>query len=432
MTQARIVLCSIIMWAVLWQGCIEPAGQFSAIPPGPWRATLELSGGQFADAAFDEQSGGKLPFNFNVIYDTPDDFYIEIINGEERIKLENIIFGRDTYLQKDTIRIEFPAYGSYINAKYEEDAIEGFWHAPDRGIDYKIPFKALHGQNRRFTQIDTPQADISGKWAVKFAIETDRPYSAIGSFEQDEKGIVTGTFLTPTGDYRYLDGKMSGNRLFLSTFDGSHAYLFEAKYLEDGTMSGIYRSGNHFKTYWEAERTDSPELPDPFKQAQVKEGAPKLTFSFPNLNGDTISLDDDRYRGKPKLIQIMGTWCPNCRDETEFLVNYRKVNPNMEFEIITLAFERYKTYDTALPGLKRYRDHMGMTNEILYAGSSSKDDATEKVGILDRVISFPTLIFLDRDNNVVSIHSGFNGPATDKYDLFVEQFDEEMRRLTTN
>ena len=411
-------------------GCIEPAGQFNAIPPGPWRATLDLTGHEFADQAFDERSGGKLPFNFEVIYDTPEDFHIEIINGEERIRLDEITFGRDTYLQKDTILIEFPAYGSYIRAKYEEDAIEGAWYVPDRGEDYSIPFRALHGKTQRFARIDTPITDISGKWASSFEIERDEPYQAIGIFHQDEDGIVTGTIRTATGDYRFLEGKMSSDRLYLSVFDGAHAFLFEAKYLEDGTLSGIFRSGNHYKTYWEAHRDENATLPDPFEQASILPDA-RVSFAFPNTDGTLISIDDERYQDKPLLVQVMGTWCPNCHDETTFLVDYFDKHPELDIEIVTLAFERFDTFDEAAPRLKEYKEHMDIQHELLYAGSSSKAVATEKLGILDRVVSFPTLVFLDKDKNITRVHSGFNGPATEEYAEFVEKFEKEIEALTT-
>lgn len=424
-----------LLWvfvAFILEGCIEPAGEFSAIPPGPWRATLQLSSTSIGDRAFEERSNGFLPFNFEVVYDSEEEFHIEIINGAERIRLDDIEFGRDRYIQKDTIRIEFPAYGSYISAKYEEDAIEGMWYAPDRGDDYAVPFRALHGNDKRFMQIDTPVVDISGTWAVTFAIERDDPYEAIGIFEQDENGIVTGTFRTATGDYRFLEGKMSDNRLFLSVFDGSHAYLFEAKYLEDGTLSGIYRSGNHYKTYWEARRDPTAQLPDPFAQAKVINNSATLSFAFPDTEGDTVRLNSDRYNGKPKLIQIMGTWCPNCLDESKFLVDYFRAHPDSEIEWITLAFERYDTFEKAQPRLKRYKEHLGMENALLFAGSNSKAEAAEKIGVLETLVSFPTLLFLDRNNNITAVHSGFNGPATNEYKDFVQKFEIEIDRLTAD
>ncbi len=412
--------------------CIETPNRFGAIPPGIWRATLNLAGLQAGQDAFDEQSDGMLPFNFEVIYDTPDSFHIELINGEERLLVDEIYFGRDQRISKDTIRIVFPVYGSYIVARYEEDAIEGDYYVPVRGHDYKIPFRARHGKTERFTMIDPPVTDISGKWAVQFEVQSPTPYPAIGQFVQEANGRVTGTFRTETGDYRYLEGRMAGDRLYLSVFDGAHAFIFEAKYFDDGTLSGVFRSGNHHKVYWTAQRNEEAELTSPYDLTYLKEGYETFEFAFPNLDGDIVTLSDPRYVGKPKIIQIFGTWCPNCRDETSFLMDYRKNNPDKEFEVIALAFERNTSKAKAIEALKNYVDYFDIDYEMLYAGTNNKTQASEKLPMLNRIISYPTMLFLDRENHVIKIHTGFNGPATDKYEEFIRNFERDINLIISS
>ena len=58
-------------------------------------------------------------------------------------------------------------------------------------------------------------------------------------------GRVTGTFLTETGDYRYLEGVVDGDSLKLSCFDGSHAFLFHAA-LDQDSFRGRFWSGTHW------------------------------------------------------------------------------------------------------------------------------------------------------------------------------------------
>lgn len=422
-------LCSVLAIALLG-GCIETPGEFEAVPPGPWRATLDLTGvaGQ-GDAAFDERTGGELPFNFEVTYTSKDSFYIEILNGEERIVLDHINFALDRRTGKDTIRIHFPEFGSYIYAQYEEDAIEGDFFIPNRGEDYVLPFRALHGKVQRFKGVDPPTFDATGEWACTFGEGTNDSYPAIGSFQQDEDGRVTGTFRTETGDYRFLEGKVVDNRMFLSAFDGSHVFMFEAKYLEDGTMTGIFRSGNHYKTYWSARRDTTIILASPYELTAMNNSEDILEFAFPNVSGDTISLSDAEYADKPKLVQVMGTWCPNCRDETMFLLDYKKNNPDKDFEIIALAFERNTSVENSLKAIERYRDHFDIDYEILYAGTSSKSEASETLPMLNGIISYPTLLFVDRNNKVRRIHTGFNGPATSEYEAFKAEFERDLNEI---
>jgi hypothetical protein len=161
--------------------CLKLGEPYSGIPPGVWRGVLYLSE---QDDGFDERSRGELPFNFEVIYDTPDSFHIVIRNGEERIVVRDIYMGVDRRTARDTILIDFPVYDSHIEAQYEEDAIEGWWIARNRN-EYKIKFKALHGQDYRFFQtLNPPAADLTGIWDCSFGIETENPSRSLGDFKQ--------------------------------------------------------------------------------------------------------------------------------------------------------------------------------------------------------------------------------------------------------
>lgn len=419
------VLCAITAIS----GCIKVSNKYNAIPPGIWRATLELAVGDQNFNLAEERSEGLLPFNFEVRYLDDTRFVIDIMNAEERITLDEIGFGRDIRSGKDTVRIEFPVYGSYIFAKYEEDFLEGHFYAPSRGEDYRIPFKATHGKNFRFFEINQDiKFDASGKWASSFEVETDNPYAAIGHFTQVDNRL-TGTFQTETGDYRFLEGAVKEDRMYLSVFDGAHAFLFEAKHLEDGSMSGIFRSGKHYKTYWTAERNDTAQLTSPYALTYLKEGYDNFEFNFPNTEGQMVSSADEKFQDKVKLIQITGTWCPNCRDETKFLVEYLKENSHPDLVVTALAFERYSEKEKALKAMRTYREKMEIPFELLYAGPSNKTKASEMLPMLNRVISYPTLIFIDKQNRVRKIHTGFNGPATDEFEPFKIDFAETLAAL---
>ncbi|MEO5906270.1 MAG: TlpA family protein disulfide reductase, partial [Saprospiraceae bacterium] len=210
-----------IALVLLFVSCLKLGEPFNGLPPGIWRGVLFLSDEQ---DGFDEKSKGELPFNFEVVYDTPDSFHLVIHNGEERIVVDDIEMGIDRRTSHDTLWIDFPVYDSHIYAKYEEDAIEGFWVARNRK-DYQIKFTAHHGQDFRFFQNpDPPAADLTGRWECRFEIESENPSTSIGEFVQNGNHL-TGTFMSPTGDDRFLEGQVSGDRMLLSVFDGSHAYL---------------------------------------------------------------------------------------------------------------------------------------------------------------------------------------------------------------
>ncbi len=427
--------------AVFLSACFVMESPYSTIPPGMWRGTLQLvpkkamisKGGEpyqeLSNNQFEEVSDGELPFNFEVIYTDQNNINIVIINGEERILLDEITTFHSKSTGRDTIIIRFPIYGTYIEAAFENGLMEGKFYNPARDPDYSIPFRAKYGKNYRFTQLKkAPLFDLTGVWETTFEVDEPDPYKAKGEFSQSDNRL-TGTFMTETGDYRFLEGTVQANKMYLSCFDGSHAFLFEAKILEDSTLIGSFRSGNHYKALWESRKNLNFKLGNPDSLTFLKDGFESVEFSFENPDGEMISINDDRYKDKIKIVQILGTWCPNCRDETAFLVNYLKEKKPQDLEIIALAFEKHKEKDKAMKAIQTYKEKFEIPYEILYAGGSSKKEAAKSLPMLNHILSYPTMIFIDRKNKVRRIHTGFAGPATSVYEEFTKDFDSFITNL---
>lgn len=427
-------LLLIITATIAFSSCIETNEPFSKLPPGLWRGVLKLEAGTDVVAVEEEvgtavQNDSDLPFQFEVVYDDPNSFHLEIINGEERIDVSDIIYGLDRKTAKDTLIISFPVFDTYIKALYEEGIIEGDWHVNYKP-GYSIPFKAYHANGDRFKDLKkTPTADLTGKWETAFEPGQEDEYPAIGLFNQIGNRI-TGTFKTETGDYRYLDGTVQGNKLYMSTFDGAHAFLFTGKIMDDGNLVGEFRSGKHYKSSWVAKRNEGFTLGDAFDLTTDISGQ-AFDFSFPSTDGKMVSITDDEYKGKIKLVKIMGTWCPNCKDETTFLLDYLKKNNPEDIEVIAIGFERYKDEEKSMAALKRFKDKWEVPYQVLLGGTSaSKSKASEKLPQLSSILSYPTLVFVDKSNKIRHIYTGFSGPATDEYEKFVTTFDgiiEDMR-----
>ncbi len=355
--------------------------------------------------------------------------YVEVINGEERIRVNEISVGHNKMTGDDTLVIAFPHYESRIEAFYEEGIMEGKWIVETKK-DYSIHFVARHSVTHRFSALKKePAIDLNGSWAVQFGMDTDSPYPALGEFKQ-EGNYVTGTFQTETGDFRYLQGTIQADKLYLSCFDGSHAFLFEAKVKEDGSLIGAFWSGNHYKTTWVGKRDPNFKLVDADSLTYLKEGYDKIAFSFPDIEGNMVSLDDDKYKGKVKILQIIGTWCPNCADETAFLSDYYNNLNSKDLAVIGLAYEKHKEPAKSVKAIQRFIDRFDVKYDVLFAnGSSSKKEAAETLPMLNAVLSYPTMIFIDKNDKVRRIHTGFAGPATSKYKHFTEEFKEFVGAL---
>ncbi|MGX1929075.1 peroxiredoxin family protein [Flagellimonas sp. 2504JD4-2] len=374
-------------------------------------------------AKMDVSANDALPFTFSLSKGPEGNYKMEIYNAEEVIEVDEIL------ITGDSIHIQMPVFEGFVTGTFSEKAIQGSFIK--ESLDRTVPFYAVHGKRDRFEIGSEPKMDISGIWETHFDIGTDEEYPAMGIFMQNGNKIK-GTFRTLTGDYRYLDGVVNGDSLKLSTFDGTHVFLFTAK-ITDTILEGVFYSGNHSVEKFVAKRNEAFELPDPNELTYLKEGYDRFDFSFPDTNGNVISMSDDRFKDKPVLVQIMGTWCPNCLDETRFYVDYFKKNPDLDVELVALAFEYAKTEEKALEGINRLVKREGLNYPVLLAQyeTSNKKKANEKLPMLNHVLSYPTTIYIDKTGEVKKIHTGFNGPATgERYTNFTKEFDQTIRELT--
>jgi len=157
----------------------------------------------------------------------------------------------------------------------------------------------------------------------------------------------------------------------------------------------------------------------------------RLDFRFPDLDGKLVGINDARFKNKVVVIQIMGSWCPNCMDETQFLSNYYKTNKNRGVEMIGLAYEYSTDNARSVKTLRKFKDRFAVDYPILITGVTASDSLrTEKtLPQLTSIKSFPSTIFIGRDGRVKKVHGGFFGPATDQYKEYVQAFEETMNSL---
>ena len=235
----------------------------------------------------------------------------------------------------------------------------------------------------------------------------------MGIFEQ-KGNKLTGSFLTPSADYRYLEGIVTGDSLMLSAFDGDNIRLFEAKIENANTISGgVFYNGYTGKETWIAEKNAAVALPEINEPMQLREEASKLNFTFKDLQGIPVSINDEKYKNKVVVVQLMGSWCANCLDETKFLSDYYKNNRSRGIEIIALAYELTTDLNRSKKSVAKFQKLFDVQYPMLITGVTAGDEKkTEKtLPQLTAIRSFPTTIFIDKKGNVREIHTNFYGPA---------------------
>lgn len=365
--------------------------------------------------------GQELPMNFE-ISKSGEKYLVTLKNNDEAIVLDEIT------IREDSVIMYMHIFDTEIHAKIDNELLTGYY-IKNYEKDFKLPFVATYGKRYRFVET-SPEAseNFEGTYAVEFIHEQDTTV-AVGIFNQTGNAL-TGTFLTPIGDYRYLQGNVVNGEMLLSTFDGNHSFVFKAKKTADGTLKGDYWSGKEWHETWTAIKDDNAALPDAESLTFLKEGYDKIEFSFPDPNGEMVSLTDERFQNKVVILQIFGTWCPNCMDETKFLSQWYLKNKDAAIEILGLAYEAKDDFEYASGRVKKMKERLNVPYEFVIAGNKDKEEAAKTLPMLNHVFSFPTTIFIGKDGMVKHIHTGFSGPGTGiYYERFIQRFDDIMKEL---
>lgn len=361
----------------------------------------------------------RAPFLFEVSNAGTNAASVTLMNGVERVKLDSV------YFRSDTLIIPIAAYDAYIKGIIYGDSIEGRFIKNYIENDPGVPFHATFGAGERFsTTEDIPDTRIDGKWDVLFFSEKGDTTRNVGIFKS-ENNSVTGSILTNSGDLRFLEGVYTESGVNLSAFGGLSPYLIEIRFTNDSAFNGKFYTTRGV-TEIVGTRNDYAELADPYSLAKLKAGFSSLGFHLPNLEGENISLSDERYRGKVVVVSILGSWCPNCLDEMEFLAPWYDENKDRGVEIIGIAFERKNDFGYAKAALTRLKNKYGVNYEILFGGEVGWESVANTLPEVENFSSYPTTLFIDKKGKVRKIHTGFNGPATG---LFYEEFKKDFNSL---
>lgn len=370
------------------------AHPYKSLQKGRWVGYLEL------------ESDVRMYFEFSI--EKQDKKYaMTLFNGKERIQMDEPI------QKKDGIHVFFSNFNTeLVFEKTRNNSIKGKWvnHVKK---NYSVPFQAEFSENTQFpVENNVVPSEFSGKWKTIFSPQ-ESPFDAIGLFEQNGNK-ATGTFLTETGDFRFLSGNISGDKMYLSGFDGSHAYLFVAT-LKGDKIDGDFYSGTHYKTKWVAEKNADYELRDPDSLSYLVGDPRDLNLQFRYLDGSSFEFPCEKFNDKVVLIQIMGTWCGNCIDESIYFKELYDRYHEQGLEIISIGYEVGEGFEDYKKALLNYQQRFDIRSTLVVGGSSKKSSAKKDFGFLNDVMSFPTTLFINKKGMVVRIHTGFSGPSTGEY-----------------
>jgi len=380
-----------------------------AFRSGQWRGILQRN------------DGHDIVFNFEVL-DSGGKQVIYIRNAGERLLVD------DVTRSGDSILIHLPFYESQLRARVTADGnLEGVWLRHLASDWQTVPFKAFYGEDYRFaTDNAVANSSLAGRWAAMFRTSDGKDSTfRVGEFKQDGSHI-TGTFLDAGGDLRYLEGIVTGDSLELSCFDGTHAYFFTARIAGNELTGGQYYAGATGHETWTAVKDENAKLEDQFAMTHWKKDLP-FTFTFKDIDGHEVSLSDPRFSGKVVLVQIMGSWCPNCMDETRFLSGFYDQYKSKGVEVVALAYERSTDFVRSQTSLRTFQQRFQVKYPMLITGVALGDPqrAEKSLPQLESIVNFPTTIFVGKSGHIEKIHTGFSGPGTG------EHYEQQKQEIYT-
>jgi thiol-disulfide isomerase/thioredoxin len=255
-------------------------------------------------------------------------------------------------------------------------------------------------------QAAAPSAEAPARFAGEWELHSvEKPGPGNHLILRQSGTELKGTILRVDGDEGTLVGRVDGNRFAISHFSGDRPILLRGTLRPDGTLEIVESGAEHYLALSPAEaraRHLAPPL-DPMTYAHARNPGERFHFSFKDLNGKAYT--EDSFTGKPYVISITGSWCPNCRDEAPFLVELYRRYHSQGLEMAAFCFE--SADDPTRAPLRAFVRQFHIPYPVLLAGELS--DGVLKVAVpqIENLAAYPTTIYVGKDGRVRSVHTGF-------------------------
>lgn len=372
---------------------------------GVWHATIRING---VETPFPLEISGS---GLNVT--------ASFFNGQERYPSTE---GR---FEHNKLVVKWDYYASTLEATLKNGVLEG-QYAGTRRMKGPFPIRATRDATLEPARVDSAP-NIDGLWEIPN--KSGKGESAWRFIVQQSGANAAATILRVDGDTGTISGSFHDGKFVLSHFDGSRAHLLQITPASDGTLDIVQDANTKLTAYRPAAARANglPEPTDPDLHTTIKDPAEPFRFSFPDLNGHLVSNTDARFRNKVLVVEITGSWCPNCHDEAPFLAEIYRKYGGQGLEIVSLSFEEADQLKDPTR-LRAFVKKYGLEFPVLLCGDP--EEANAKLTQLVNWNTWPATLFLDRRGMVRSIHSGFPSPGSG--DLFreaEEQFKLQVGRL---
>jgi thiol-disulfide isomerase/thioredoxin len=319
-------------------------------------------------------------------------------NGDDRVR------STAGNYQASALSLRFAQYASSLQARWSDGTLTG---AYARAGQPAYAFQARPHVPRPLSNEKIPT--IAGQWEI--AVQSPKGDTAWRLFIRQSGADMTASILRVDGDTGVLSGSYQDGKFVLSHFSGARPLLLEITPATDGSLS-LVQNGKAQYTAMKSSQARAkklPEPPDPSRWTGVKDPSQPLRFTGLGLNGKTVSESDLRFRGKVVLVNVMGSWCPNCHDEAPFLQELYRIYQKRGLEIVALSFEDSEQLKDPVR-LRSFIAAYGIDYTVLLGGEPSEVSA--KLPQALNLSTWPATFFVSRSGLVRGAHAGFASKAT--------------------
>jgi len=403
----------LLAWSLLAfaAACLPTAAQAQSQTPsidGLWDATVTVN-------------NVSIPFRIE-LSSNGTEITSYFFNGDEKVNPSTQGSFHDGLLD-----LKFASYATELKATFKDEALTGSY---DGGPRSSYPFQAKRHNASLTAVADSGAPLIDGHWEIQ--VKSPKGESAWHFVVRQSGPSLSAAILRIDGDTGTLSGSYKDGKFTLSHFTGERPFYLEVTPLADGTLrlelSNYHETQTLIALRPEAARDKGLAPPDdPTQHTRLKNSNEPLHFSFPDLQEHIVSDRDARFRGKVVLVNITGSWCPNCHDEAPFLEALYQKYHDQGLEIVALDFEPAEQLKD-LSRLRAFIQRYGIEYTYLVAGEPSQ--LNEKIPQAENLNAWPTTFFVGRDGLVHEVHTGFTSRASGSFDSDLkDQIRNDVARL---
>ena len=349
-------------------------------------------------------------------------------------------------------------YLTTITAQLKNGELVGNTELTGPGYTIHYGFHAVRHVDGPVSASTAAAPNIAGSWEIPLDSPSAKGEKAFRLIVEQHGAQVAASILRVDGDTGSYSGVFENGKWVLSHFDGHRPGVIEISARKDGSLEVLA----HNEAYAKAFKTDSgsdkgkddgyaesplgpallhyvayrsevarakglPQPDDYLAHTTVRDPHEKFSFRFPDADGHVLSNEDPQFQGKVVLAIVTGTWCPNCHDEAQYLVQLDKKYRDKGLRIVALDFEEPEQQGS----LERERAFVKQYNvkyPYLIAGAPAQ--MWERVPQLVNLNTWPATVFVGRDGTVRAVHSGFASPASGEFNTQLKQeFEGKIQAL---